>query len=220
MRLEGPLQSWATQSKLGVRDTDREPSKSGVLGMVAAALGMEREDDDTLAELCSSALAVRVDRPGTLLRDFHTSGGSLFRGRPHFVHGVSYCVPTNRYYLQDASFVAALEADDALIDRIAAALVSPRWPLFLGRRACPPSERVLVGVVELDAREAARAAPFSERTSEGSLRLIVESPPEHGGEPRYDVPLSFRPGAKRYAARYVRTEWLERELPREVSHGA
>ncbi len=210
MRLEGPLQSWATQSKLSVRDTDREPSKSGVLGLVGAALGMERDDDAMLAELAACALAVRVDRPGTLLRDFHTAGGSRFRGREHFVYGVSYCVPTDRYYLQGASFVAALTAHDALADRIAGALASPRWPLYLGRRACPPSEPVLMDVVAAGAPEAARAPSVASGAAPGPLRLLVESAPELGGEPRYDVPFSFRAGAKRYGIRYVRTEWVER----------
>lgn len=220
MRLEGPMQSWATQSKLGIRDTDREPSKSGVIGLVGAALGMERDDDDMLALLRRGALAIRVDRAGTLLRDFHTAGGSKFRGREHFVHGVSYCVPTERFYLQDASFVAALEADDVLAERIAGALAAPRWPLFLGRRACPPSAPVLIGTVDFDAPGAVRAAPLAKQCDDGALRLIVEAPPERGGEPRYDVPLSFRPDAKRYAVRYVRNEWLERGASVEVAHGA
>ncbi|GAB4211212.1 MAG: type I-E CRISPR-associated protein Cas5/CasD [Sandaracinaceae bacterium] len=215
LRLEGPIQAWATQSKLGVRDTDREPSKSGVLGLVGCALGMERDDDRTLALLRSLSLAVRVDRPGSLLRDYHTAGGGRFRGTKYFVEGASDCIPSQRYYLQDAAFTAALCGDDALVDRIVAALRDPHWPIYLGRKACVPSAPVLLGVVSASASDAVRGATLVDRRDPPlagqpeRLRLVLEAPPEEGGEPRYDEPLSFRVGAKRYGVRYVKTEWLE-----------
>ncbi len=214
LRLEGPLQAWATQSKLGIRDTDREPSKSGVLGLVAAALGMDRDDEERLRELALLSLVVRVDRPGSLLRDYHTAGGGTFRGnKKHRVYGAKACVPSQRYFLQDASFVAALGGPEKTIADIAAALRDPRWPLFLGRRACPPSTPVLMGVLEAKGMAALRVAPVAERTPAGALRVVLETDAERG-DPRHDVPLSFRQGARRYATRYVRTEWLE---PSELS---
>ena len=213
LRLEGPLQSWSAQGKLAIRDTEREPTKSGVLGLVGCALGMEREDDATLAELASLAMAVRIDQPGSLLRDYHTTGGGRFRGlseggKKYRVHGTSDPVPSERYYLQDASFVAALGGEDALVERIAAALRSPRWPLFLGRRSCPPSRSVFESIADSSVGEAVREAAVCEGLRAESLRLAVEATPEDGGEPRYDVPLSFKEGDRRYAVRYVRTEWM------------
>jgi CRISPR system Cascade subunit CasD len=202
------------QSKLGVRATDREPSKSGVLGLIGAALGMDRDDTATLATLCSLELAVRVDRAGLLLRDYHTAGGGWFRGKNHIVFPDKDCIPSDRYYLQDASFVAALSGVDALVDRIAGAVQSPHWPLFLGRRACPPSEPPFLGVLSAGASAAIRSAPLSDRADSESLRLVVEVPAEEGGEPRYDVPISFVEGDRRYGLRYVRTEWFE---PRETT---
>lgn len=225
LRLEGPLQAWSTQSKLGVRDTDREPSKSGVLGLVGAALGMDREDDAQLAELATLSMAVRVDRPGSLLRDYHTAGGGRFRGNAYFVADASDCIPSHRYYLQDASFTVALAGDPALVERVAAALQSPRWPLFLGRRACPPAVPPLLAVTDASPPEAVRAAELSERSDEhpnadgrgatGRLRLIVEAGPEQGGEPRYDQPLSFGVGRKRYGIRYVKIEWMDAPARRQ-----
>lgn len=212
LRLEGPLQAWGTQSKLGVRATDREPSKSGVLGLVGAGLGMERDDRAMLATLCSLALSVRVDRAGLLLRDYHTAGGGRLRGQEHVVFGAG-TVPSDRYYLQDASFAVALSGDDALVDRVAGAVQSPRWPLFLGRRSCPPSEPLFLGLEAADGPHAVRRARLAERTDGIPLRLVVEVPPEEGGEPRYDVPLSFMEGARRYGLRYVRTEWFEPPTP-------
>ncbi len=209
LRLEGPLQAWSAQGKLRVRDTEREPTKSGVLGLVGAALGMARGDDATLAELCRLAMAVRVDRAGSLLRDFHTAGGGRFRGQPYTAYEVKSCIPTERFYLQEASFTVALQGDEALIGRIADALKSPRWPLFLGRRSCPPSEQVLLGVVAEDASTAVRRAPLAERADEGRLRIVVEADGDRG-DPRDDVPLSFSEVERRYGTRYVRTEWMTR----------
>lgn len=215
LRLEGPLQSWSAQGKLGVRDTEREPTKSGVLGLVGAALGMARDDDATLATLAAMPMAVRVDRAGTILHDFHTAGGGRFRGQKYTVFDTSDCVPTHRYYLQDASFVAALEGDDALVARIAAALRAPRYPLFLGRRSCPPSEAPFIAVVEAAARDAVLAAPRPQRCDKGPLRVLVETQSE-AGDARYDVPLSFAQVERRYARRYVLTEWLTPPAPTEA----
>lgn len=213
LRLEGPLQAWGTQSKLGVRATDRDPSKSGVLGLVGAALGMNRDDSVTLATLSSLGMAVRVDREGLLLKDYHTAGGGRFRGQDYLVYGAGDCIPSNRYYLQDASFVAALSGEDELVERIATAVQSPRWPLFLGRRSCPPSGPLFIAVVSADAPSSVRSAPLASRADADTLRLIVEVQPGQGGEPRYDVPLSFVEGARRYGLRYVGTEWFARPAP-------
>ncbi len=214
IRLEGPLQAWCTQLRLGIRDTDREPSKSGVLGLVGAALGMAREDGQTLGKLRSLSMSVRVDRSGTLLHDYHTAGGGHFRGRAYGVfdpddHAGNTCVPSHRYYLQDASFVVALSGDAALVAGIGDALRSPRWALFLGRRACTPSVPPFMGLVDGDARQAVRFAGLAERVARGPLRVVAEVPADQGGEPRYDVPLSFAEGDRRYGVRYVVTEWTE-----------
>jgi CRISPR system Cascade subunit CasD len=211
LRLQGPLQAWATQSRFGIRDTDREPSKSGVLGLAGAALGMEREDDTQLQALASLSFAVRVDRPGTLLHDYQTAGGGKFRGsEKYFVHGVSACVPSHRYLLQDASFVAALHGDDALLRRCESAFANPKWPLFLGRRACPPSAPVLIGVSTDPLREAIKGAPFeTERHTNERVRIVADAVSGEVGDPRNDVPVSFSKGERRYRHRNVVTLWMD-----------
>ena len=149
MLLTAPLQSWGGPAP-GVyeRPTDTMPSLSGVVGIIANALGRRRAEP--IEDIAAGAeLAVRADRPGSLLHDFHTigtpgryalasdSGGQLRNP-----------VPTDRYYLSDAAFLAiytpppdGLPAADVL-----AALVSPARPLYLGRRSCPPAERIGVTV--------------------------------------------------------------------------
>lgn len=215
LRLEGPLQAWGTQGRFGVRDTDTEPSKSGVLGLVGAALGMSRDDTETLELLASLQMAIRADREGSLLRDYHTAGGGTFRGRPHRVWGTKDPVPTQRFYLADASFLVALGSDDhALVDRIAAALSSPRWPMFLGRKACAPAVDVLSGVVERGPEDAVRSAPWTDRAVPGErVRLILEAASPDGARLRQDVPLSFARHARAHAQRFVRVAWMDGPPP-------
>ena len=73
LRLAAPLQSWGSDSKFETRKTDREPTKSGVVGLLAAALGLRRDDTEGLARLNGLRFAVRADQEGSLLVDFHTA---------------------------------------------------------------------------------------------------------------------------------------------------
>jgi CRISPR system Cascade subunit CasD len=209
LRLEGPLQAWSAQGKLGVRDTEREPTKSGIIGLVGAAMGMPRDDDERLATLAALRLAIRVDRAGILLQDYHIAGGGVFRGKPYQVFGTGKgdAVPSHRYYLQHASFVAALEGDASFITRVADAVASPRYPLFLGRRSCPPSVAPLMGVVSGDRWTALAAAPLADEADAPPYRMVIETDAREG-DVRYDVPLSFAAAERRYGRRYVSTDWL------------
>lgn len=74
LRLAGPMQSWGTQSAFNRRDTGLDPSKSGVIGLLAAALGRPREA--SVADLAALQMGVRVDHEGVVQTDFHTAGGS------------------------------------------------------------------------------------------------------------------------------------------------
>lgn len=137
--LSGPLQSWETASRFEVRTTDYAPSKSAVVGLVAAAMGRRR--DEPVDDMARLRFGVRIERPGTVLRDFHTVGT---RRRPIAVANKKKPrgIVTQRYYLEDAAFVAGFEAwgdDGELLRRMRAALESPRWLLALGRRSCPPA---------------------------------------------------------------------------------
>lgn len=136
IRLVGAQQSWGTRSRFENRDTEDAPTKSGVVGLLAAALGRAREEPVT--DLARLRMGVRVDRPGTRMTDYHTalqvvsSEGKLNPGKDTVV--------SKRDYLADAAFLVGLEAEDLkTLQALQAALEQPRWPLFLGRRAFPPS---------------------------------------------------------------------------------
>jgi CRISPR system Cascade subunit CasD len=145
LRLEGPLQSWGVRSRWGERDTTAAPTKSGVLGLLGSALGLSRDDAHLRRLSDALRLGVRIDRPGTLLRDYHTTGGGQFGGAVHrggslfhddpYVGGVlspevlkgRIKVKVNattkepetdtseRFYLADASFLVALQSEDTML---------------------------------------------------------------------------------------------------------
>jgi len=155
LRLEGPLQSWGERGRWSVRDSALTPTKSGVIGLIACALGYR--DDDQIRPLSQKTrMGVRVDAPGRLITDYHTIGGGYdfptlltAEGKPKISSGKPHTEISHRDYLCDASFLVALQVRDTihapLIDQMAVALQNPAWPLFLGRKSCPPAVPVFAG---------------------------------------------------------------------------
>ena len=149
LRLTGPMQAWGLDSRFSIRDTDRVPTKSGVLGLVCAALGKPRDErpgdgHPALADLAALQMGVRVDQPGQLRRDYQTASNVIKSGatRSRIEKGnpeLKDTEPSDRFYLADAWFTVGLSGDDrALLERIDRALGAPCWPLSLGRKAMPP----------------------------------------------------------------------------------
>lgn len=219
LRLAGPMQSWGTQSRFTVRDTGREPSKSGVIGLLCAALGIDREDDEALKPLAALRMGVRVDREGLIGRDYHTAGGGSVPGRKHY--GVikadgskGETVVSTRYYLVDAEFLVGLEGEDvSLLSRCQDALGAPHWPLWLGRKSFPPGLPIQLpdGLRSDDLDNALRQYPWRP-THDGDLprhplRLVMETD-DPTVAVRRDQPISFRNGARAFALRYVETRLL------------
>jgi CRISPR system Cascade subunit CasD len=136
------MQSWGLSSRFTERDTAREPTKSGVIGLLCAALGRPRTAP--LDDLAALRLGVRVDKEGTVRRDFHTAGGGTWLNGDYGVAKASGAkgetVISNRYYLADAIFLTGLEGDGVLLASLDDALTHPVWPLFLGRKAFAPGE--------------------------------------------------------------------------------
>lgn len=205
LRLAGPMQSWGTTSRFDERDSQLEPSKSGVLGLVCAALGRDRaEPVDDLAAL---KMGVRVDREGMLMRDYQTATGVInAAGKVD----INRTVISPRYYLADAAFLVGLEAPGrALLERIQAALGQPIWPLSLGRKSFPPGQPVRLsdGLRDTPLREALSAypriaTPHAEHCHQ-ALRLILEHPSQ--GAVRLDQPVA--PFAeRRFGPRFIATE--------------
>lgn len=197
LRLAAPLQAWGAESKFETRRTGREPTKSGVIGLLMAALGCRRNDTDTLRLLDQLHMGIRVDHAGEILHDYHTA---------HTEKNVPYI--THRDYLSDAVFLVGLESeDDNLLLRLEQALHMPAFPLFLGRRSCPPTLPLSLGVRTNSLEQALRAEPCLNapwRPANQELRLILEGADEKRGTVRRlrDRPIAFHPMHREYGYRF------------------
>ena len=203
LRLAGPMQSWGTTSRFDERDTQLEPSKSGVLGLVCAALGRDRAEP--VADLAALSMGVRVEREGVPLRDYQTATGVVIAssGKPD----LGRTVVSPRYYLSDAVFLVGLEGDRSLLVNIQQALASPVWPLALGRKSCVPSLPVYLpdGLSEqpLQAVLATWPCLVTGEAPQAPRRVLLEHPSE--GSLRLDQPVA--PFAeRRFGPRFVKSE--------------
>lgn len=212
LRCVAPMQAWGSRSRFTERDTEREPTKSGIIGLLCAALGRDRAEP--LDDLSSLRMGVRVDREGVVLRDFHTAKHVRRADKPG---NIAETVVSNRYYLSDAAFLVGLESEDVdLLRCLQAALANPKWAISLGRKACVPSEPVRIedGLLEEVSLEEAlarypRIAVDNRREAKSDLRSIIECRPGEEGEPRIDVPLCFIPDKRSFAKRKVRIGFID-----------
>jgi CRISPR system Cascade subunit CasD len=211
LRLAGPMQSWGTTSRFDQRDTGKEPSKSGVIGLLAAALGVDREVwNEDLQSLAALTMGVRHDRPGVLKRDYQTAQHIISADHSK-VHETAV---TSRDYLADAVFLVGLEGPDrSLLERLHAALQNPVWPLALGRKSYVPAELIWLenGVVDTPLLPSLAARPWLTTMRRGEtvpaqLLVSLESP-DGSGAMRMDQLLSSF-AERRFGARYVHSEWI------------
>lgn len=233
LRLSGPMQSWGIQSRFADRDTGLEPTKSGVIGLLFAALGVPRNTDAitvdgtevTLRAVAAMPFGVRVDREGVLLEDFQTAGGAR---SAHSDEGHRYgvvkadgrpgkTVLSRRQYLADADFLVGFSGEFRVLAVLERALRHPVWPLFLGRKAFVPGTPVWIpdGLLEQtrDVEVAFAQYPLSPdiaaQRAVPAVRMILETS-DPGGEVRQDVPISFGLDNRSFLTRRVITRWLER----------
>jgi CRISPR system Cascade subunit CasD len=240
LRFAAPLQSWGVESKFNRRGTEREPTKSGVIGFLASALGRGRaENVDDLAAL---KFGVRIDQPGQLLVDYHLAiteaarapgAGDTKKNAGTF--------QTWRHYLADAVFLVGLEGDKAFLENLDEAVHSPVFPLYLGRRSCPPAGKISLGISPKPLREALTSEIWlasewykkkifkskmnetsskMNETSSLSLTLVCDAE-RPGALYRRDVPVSFDQTHRKYAFRSVddipNAVPISKEISKEVS---
>ncbi|MFF3531413.1 type I-E CRISPR-associated protein Cas5/CasD [Streptomyces rubiginosohelvolus] len=214
--LAGPLQSWGASARFTRRTTEAAPTKSGVLGILAAAQGIQRGDDTRLTELAALRFGVRIDQPGTRVRDFQTAH--------HRITDKSMPL-SERFYLADAVFTAALEGEHTLLTTLRNALRNPVYPPFLGRRSCPPARPVELAVhdnASLDqalAEEPWHAADWYQKLHRATptVPLVVlrdASPGDHQGDTLRDHPVSYAAEHRRHALRTVVSETIDVPNPR------
>ena len=204
LRLAAPLQSWGSSSKFEIRTTEKIPTKSGVIGILAAALGLRR--DDSLAKLNVLRFGVRADREGEDITDFH------------IVHSEKNAYVTYRHYLSDAVFLAGLEGDEEFLKELEFALRNPRFPLFLGRRSCPPTLPIVVGIRNMPLETVLREETPLYEKHENMLRVQIETDMPEAGMIQ-DVPISFNPNKRVFGYRKL-NEFFTEFNQNETEHDA
>lgn len=199
-RLEGPLQSWGEHSHWDDRDTAAMPTKSGVVGLLACALGWKR-GDPRIADLCHSLrFAVRADRKGEYMIDYQTIRGNWGSSGSHtaeyypLIQARSTRMKTadgelrpenlnastsNRAYLADASFLVALSGPFMTLDTLRKALDHPVWSLCLGRKQCIPSVPI-IGTIYTEYQSLEEALYWIPQTDRHDKTVVGEIEDENG----------------------------------------
>lgn len=205
IELAGPQQAWGSRSRFATRGTERAPTRSGVIGLLAAALGVPRTG--SLARFAELEFGVRIDQPGQIERDFQTA---------RTLDGRTSMPLSERFYLAGAVFLAGLGSPERTeLEDLQHALAHPVFPLYLGRRAFPPAGPLPTEIVDSGLREALAAATWRASVSyrralqdeNPSLELLLDA---RSGEKvdlsLRDVPRSFDPRRRRHDWRDVRVE--------------
>ena len=161
-----------------------------------------------------------VDQPGQLLRDFHTA------------HRGDTSMPlSHRFYREDAAFGAFVEGPDDMIDALAQAIVRPAFPLYLGRRSCPPTLPLRLAVHQGNAWEAVRDTPwmasayyqkkqrydhFVRTRVVADLGIIPPEVEKSSQQTLQDMPISFDSEHRKYTLRTVEETYINLENPQYV----
>jgi len=237
--LDGPLQSWGFASRFQRRTTGMHPTKSGVLGLICAAMGLAKgspEEHDLLPKLAEVKMtAIAIPRmleqassplPVRRLEDYHTTGGGYDKDIqrqfiPRKASGGPCDNPTvsRRQYLVDARFGVILEGDRALLEKVAAALQDPRWGVWLGRKSCIPAEPIHRGIFTTEA-ESQRALIGDEPLDAFTISADVERF-EDGTDSLNDRPVSFGdgessgPDKRRFLPRRVKVQPGSQQVDQE-----
>ena len=212
LKFSGPLQSYGTSSHFQTRYTDYYPSKSAVLGLLAACLGYRRDEEEKLRELSTLKFAVRIDQQGGLLKDYHIAITDKE------IVEIPQTYVTNRYYLEDALFVVALSGMDELINTLTKAIKSPYFQPFMGRRSLPVPVDFFLGVSAEDILDSLRNLPWQaapwykkKKRKQGigekiSLEVyadeeILKDEKISRSKLRRDIPISFSQKGRQFAFR-------------------
>lgn len=232
--LDAPLQSWGFASRFQRRTTGLHPTKSGVIGLICAAMGLAKgsqQESEILPGLASLKMtsiviphrrqsswkAAAEELPVRRMEDFHTVGGGYDKNtQPQFIPRKASGGPcdnptvTRRQYLLDARFGVILTGNRLLLQRVATALADPVWGVWFGRKSCIPAEPICRGLFA-SAAEAEKAligdAPLESFTTVTEAESFAE-----GTDSLNDQPVSFGDGTssgpdkRQFAVRRIRVQ--------------
>jgi CRISPR system Cascade subunit CasD len=190
IRLAGPVQGWgAAHAAFEQRPRSPYPTKSALVGMIAACLGRGRADP--IEDLAGCVLAVRTDQSGQSLRDYQTIGADgVYTADGKTVRPGKVSV---RGYTADGVFTAALGCPTPdLARQVAHALQNPYYAPFLGRKGCLPTEPLLIALSGKDPVTALTTLPYQGYLARPDVVRIIADDPD-GHESAADQPVSFDP---------------------------
>jgi CRISPR system Cascade subunit CasD len=219
-RLYAPLASWGDVAVGEFRPSYGYPGRSALLGLIGAALGVDRRDEEGHISLYRALVfAVAIYTEGALLRDYHTAqvpGAAALKKRPHRTRADELVLPrhelntilSRRDYRQDAVSIAGAclrgEHTAPDLDAICVALQRPHYTPYLGRKACPPALPLSPRIVEADTFRAAIAAaafpPLDELPdfprASTPIRVAWEDGIESGWPQAFSVPRKDAPRSR------------------------
>lgn len=227
LKFAGPLQSFGSTSHFETRQTDKYPTKSAVIGMISASLGLSRDDKSRLNALNDLDFAVRIDQPGRVVRDYHIAEKKKKNGQ------IERTYVTNRFYIEDAVFVVGIANEDAqLMDEIFQALQRPYFQQSLGRKALAPTADMLIGKFDTGVMDVLSVLPWQAAEWYQVKKQVTTVPltihcdsylvDEKPRNTRKDVPLSFSKDKRAFTFRSeskvmievenTSSEWVEHDV--------
>lgn len=208
LRLEGPMQSWGYDSQFNRRTTGLFPTKSALVGLCCAAMGLSRgstEEKDALGKFAVTKLmCIAVPRKVRnreiavkRMQDYHTVMGT------RSAKGATKddAVLTYRQYLNDAGFIALFEAQRQFLEDVGKYLSNPIWGVWLGRKACIPSAPVFEGIYET--REEAIKKLLVGKLLDAFTRVEEVDSFVSGTDSYMDQPASYELYARKFVPRRV-----------------
>lgn len=200
LKCSSPMQSWSNDSRFNIRSAGRYPSRSGIIGIIASALGMDRNEPLDIFDGISTS--IRIDKKGIVYPDYQVvhrwnrkNGNITAKGNA--------IANDNRYYIEDGIFMVFIEGDDGIIDKFADAIQYPVYSLFLGRKSCPPTYDFFYGVFDKDASSCIMDVP-----PEGEDHRVVVIRDVRDGELADDTvkdnPIAFNIKDRKYSGRQIK----------------
>lgn len=211
LMLDAPLQNWGHASRFQRRTTALHPTRSGLSGLICAALGLPKGSDAEatwlarLENVSMTVLTIRRQPEGSRepleirrLDDYHTTGGGYDKKtRPQWIPRKASGGPcdnatlSSRQYLLDAKFGVILEGSRATLLEVADALRNPQWGIWFGRKNCIPAAPVLRGGVIANRPEALVALGLGDRTLDDFARVEEVGSFAEGTDTLMDSPVNF-----------------------------
>lgn len=201
IQLYGPMQAWSIDPRFDWRTTEPYPTKSGVVGLLASAMGRPR--GSRIEDLAGLRMGVRADRPGQIEVDYQVVRSVRSANGRRLANAQTW-----RQYIADGAFLVGLEGEETTLREIQAALDRPRWIPYLGRKGFYPAAPLTVpnGIIGGSLETTLREHPPIVRPHATVAIAIFEDP--ESDISTFDQPQDFLPVGHRWGkrARYIRLE--------------